>query len=91
MRDPTFARGQPPYESCPNVEVKASQSELIKLLEKFDASGRLSLSRADDAELHPWDERVGLFSVYKESDLDRPIVDARPCNRCDHWASGSSI
>ena len=69
--------------------MKASQSELVKLLEKFDASGRLHLSRADDPDLPPWDERVGLYTVYKEAGLDRLIVDARPPNRLDralcHW------
>ena len=89
MNDPRSARGEPPFEACPRVEVKASQSELVKLLEKFDASGRLHLSRADDPDLPPWDERVGLFTVYKEAGLDRLIVDARPPNRFDralcHW------
>ena len=75
--EPSF---NPPHASPPGVEVKASVSELVKLLEKFDDSGRLLLIPAGHPKLPPLAERVGLFTVFNESSADRLIVDARPAN-----------
>ena len=80
MQDPSVARADPPHPSPPRVEVKASVSELVKLLEKFDDSGRLLLIPAGHPKLPPLAERVGLFTVFNESSADRLIVDARPAN-----------
>ena len=71
----------------PRVEVRTSESELVKLLERFDATDRLLLMPEGSAGLPRQSERVGLFTVFKDANFDRLIVDARPSNVGDQLLS----
>ena len=66
-----------PSGDVPVARVLASQSEFLKLLDKLDKTDRLILRFASNSERHL---RVGLQCTYKDEDLDRLILDARPPN-----------
>ena len=61
----------------PRAKVHASPSEFLKLLQKWDAVGALSLlpESATDAS-----ERCGMFPVYKDEDFDRLILNPTVVN-----------
>ena len=66
-----------PSGDFPVARVLASQSEFLLLLDKLDKGDRLVLRPASDSERRL---RVGLQCTYKDEDLDRLILDARPPN-----------
>jgi len=61
----------------PHVRVHASRSEVLKLLQVLDSSGRLALV---PAHWVPVRLRNGAHAVYKDEERSRLIVDARPPN-----------
>ena len=70
----------------PRAKVHASPSEFLKLLQKWDAVGALSLlpEESTDASV-----RCGMFPVYKDEDFDRlilnpAVVNSRMRSICRH-------
>jgi len=61
----------------PVVKVLATAEEKVKLFKKLASSGRLQIF--DPSEVFP-DYAAGVFSVIKDLERDRLILDARPCN-----------
>ena len=59
------------------ARVLASQTEFLRLLDTLDKSDRLVLRFASDSDRRL---RVGLQCAYKDENVDRLILDARPPN-----------
>lgn len=64
-------------ETPPRVQVRGSRSEILKLLQALDRSGRLELFKPEEVRM-PF--RSGLFALIKNQDVDRMILDSRPHN-----------
>ena len=64
-------------ETPPRVQVRGVRKEVLKLLHALDQTGRLALFRPDEVRMH---FRSGLFSLIKNQDVDRLIMDSRPHN-----------
>ena len=64
----------------PNVTVRCKQKSCIALLELMDSSNRLALLPFDAIRKGL---ECGLFSVPKDGQRDRLIMDARPANSCE--------
>ena len=64
-----------PSGDVPVARVLASQSEFLKLLATVDATDRLTLRFASDSDRR---RRVGMQCMYKDTERDRLILDARP-------------
>ncbi len=73
-----FAEGRDAEDpSLPKVKVRGSQENKMKLLEKLDSSGRLKLLPA--SKIAGGFEN-GLFSIPKDGEKDRMVLDARRPN-----------
>ena len=59
------------------MRVRGTKSQQLELFKKLDASHRLGLV---DSSLVHGRPRNGLFSVYKNQDKDRLVLDGRPPN-----------
>lgn len=72
--------------SIPRVRVHCSKAKKIALFELLDKSGRLALH--EPASVRP-KFAAGVFSVVKDLERDRLILDSRPANlletTLDHW------
>ena len=69
-----------PHEALadpPRVQVRGKRGEVLQLLKKLDATGRLALFTRDQVR---WHYRAGLFSLMKNLEVDRLILDSRPAN-----------
>ena len=73
--DPSDAVAEPPH-----VQVRGSRSEVLGLLHKLDKSGRLALFEPEDVRM-PY--RAGLFTLMKDLEKDRLILDSRPSNQLE--------
>ena len=78
--DPEFLRlpkDQDQWPALPPAKVHASFSEFLKLLQKWDAVGALSLFLEISTDAS---ERCGMFPVYKDEDFDRFILNPTEVN-----------
>ena len=76
----TRAEGYQPLEPPPRVHIHASPTERNKLFKKMALTGRLVYIPESDVRL---EYLSGLFSVGKDLDRDRLILDARPPNSAE--------
>ncbi|CAE7232533.1 unnamed protein product [Symbiodinium sp. CCMP2592] len=75
-----FARDIPDEEEVSKVSVRADRRQTAELLQLLDDTGRLHLF--DNSEVRPR-LQSGLFSVAKDSQRDRMVLDARPPNQAE--------
>jgi len=61
----------------PNVKVKGTRSDQLRLYKKLDDHGRLAIFSTEEIGSRP---RSGLFAVAKNHVKDRLVLDARPPN-----------
>lgn len=64
--------------------VRGSRSEVMKLLKKLDQSGRLSIFYPHQVRMQ---HRAGLFSLLKNQEQDRLILDSRGANALEEGLS----
>ena len=64
-------------ETPPRVQVRGSRREVLKLLHALDRTDRLALFKPEEVRM-PF--RSGLFSLIKNQEVDRLIMDSRPHN-----------
>lgn len=62
-------------ETPPRVQVRGTRSEILKLLQALDSTGRLELFKPEEVRMS---FRSGLFSLIKNQEVDRMIMDSRP-------------
>lgn len=70
----------PPCDSLedpPHVQVRGQRSEVLKLFQSLDRSGRLAIFTPDQVRMQ---HRAGLFALMKNLTTDRLILDSRPAN-----------
>ena len=68
------------FTSPPHVQVRGKRKEVVKLLQKLDATHRLAL--LDPKSVRSGRE-AGLFALMKSTTADRLILDARPANELE--------
>ena len=68
------------FTSPPHVQVRGKRKEVVKLLQKLDATHRLAL--LDPKSVRAGRE-AGLFALMKSTTADRLILDARPANELE--------
>ena len=73
--DPADALEEPPH-----VQVRGSRAELLGLLRRLDRSGRLALFEPHQVRM-PY--RAGVFTIMKDLEKDRLILDSRPANQLE--------
>ena len=73
--DPADALEEPPH-----VQVRGSRAELLGLLRRLDRSGRLALFEPYQVRM-PY--RAGVFTIMKDLEKDRLILDSRPANQLE--------
>ena len=64
-------------ETPPRVQVRGTRPEILKLLQALDSTGRLELFKPEEVRMS---FRSGLFSLIKNQEVDRMIMDSRPHN-----------
>eukprot|EP00434_Breviolum_minutum_P008447 symbB.v1.2.007452.t1/scaffold445.1/size204899/15 len=64
-------------ETPPRVQVRGTRPEILKLLQSLDSTGRLELFKPEEVRMS---FRSGLFSLIKNQEVDRMIMDSRPHN-----------
>ncbi len=78
LRPLDFAAAADPNDAAlPRVKVRASSENKLRLLETLDRTGRLALVQADLTEKG---FENGLFSIPKDAEKDRMVLDARRAN-----------
>ena len=65
----------------PSVRLRCSKGDQVRLLEKLDGCSRLRLLPQRKVRLGL---ECGLFSIPKDAERDRLIMDARPANLCEN-------
>lgn len=65
------------HAAPPRAYVRGSRKEVLKLLHKLDSSGRLAIFSPTQVRLR---HRAGLFSLIKNQEQDRLILDSRGAN-----------
>ena len=73
--DPSEAVADPPH-----VQVRGARAEILGLLHKLDKSGRLALFEPSAVRMS---HRAGLFTLMKDLERDRLILDSRPSNQLE--------
>ena len=77
LRPLDFARGTEEESILPRVRIRASRESKLELLRTLDSTGRLALV-PEEAVVKGFEN--GLFSIPKDADRDRMVLDARRPN-----------